>query len=171
MLKKVKYRSLAKHTQKQLLERDISQRNTPLKSLGFVIDESFFDDFELLYEYGRQLGLQRKDIKLFTFIESRKKTPSLRQNQISNKDFGWDGEINNQNAREFLEYPFDVLVGYYRENNKFMEALVAKSAARFKIGFKEMDQRLYDLLLGVEPYDIDLFKSELKKYLKILKKI
>ncbi|HLW33404.1 MAG TPA: hypothetical protein VKX40_14170 [Aequorivita sp.] len=171
MLKKVKYRSLKKHANKQLSERDISQRNAPLKYLGFVVDEAFFDDFELLYEFGMELGLQRKDVKLFTFIETRKKIPSLRQNQISNKEFSWGGEIINQNAKEFLEFPFDVLIGYYQGKHKFMEAMVVKSAAKFKIGFKEMDHRFYDLLLGIDPQNIDLFKSELKKYLEILKKI
>lgn len=171
MLKKVKYRSLKKHTSKQLSERDISQRNTPLRYLGFVVDEVFFDDFELLYEFGKELGLQRKDIKFFTFLETRRKIPSLRQNQITNKEFSWRGEISSQNANEFLEFPFDVLIGFYQGDHKFVEAMVAKSAAKFKIGFREMDERLYDLLLGVDPQNINLFKSELKKYLEILKKI
>lgn len=171
MLKKVKYRSLKKHTVKQLSERDISQRNTPLKYLGFVVDEAFFDDFELLNEFGKELGLQTKDVKLFTFMETRRKIPSLRQNQITNKEFSWGGEIKSQNANEFLEFPFDVLIGYYQGKHKFMEAMVAKSAAKFKIGFHGMDEGFYDLLLGVNPQDIDLFKSELKKYLEILKKI
>ena len=171
MLKKVKYHSLKKHANKQLSERDMSQRNSPLKYLGFVVDEAFFDDFELLYELGIELGLQRKDVKLFTFIETRKKIPSLRQNQITNKEISWGGEIINQNANEFLEFPFDVLIGYYQGKHKFMEAMVAKSAAKFKIGFKEMDERFFDLLIGVDPQNINLFKSELKKYLGILKKI
>lgn len=171
MLRKVKYRSLKKQTIKQLSERDISQRNTPLKYLGFVIDEAIFDDFELLYEFGVELGLQRKDIKLFTFVETRRKIPSLRQNQITNKEFGWSGEIKSQNANEFLEFPFDVLIGYYQGKHKFMEAMVANSAAKFKIGFHGMDDSFYDLLLGVDPQNSSLFKSELKKYLEILKKI
>lgn len=73
MLKKVKHISLKKHTEKNLLERDVTQRNTPLKYLGFLVDEVFFDDFEMLYEFGTELGLQRKNIKLFTFVETRRK--------------------------------------------------------------------------------------------------
>jgi hypothetical protein len=42
MLKKVKHYSLKKHTEKNLTERDISQRNTALKYLGFLVDEAFF---------------------------------------------------------------------------------------------------------------------------------
>lgn len=171
MLKKVKHLSLRKHTEKNLSERDISQRNTPLKYLGFLVDETFFDDFEMLYEFGNELGLQRKDIKLFTFVETRRKIPSLRQNQITNKEFTWRGEIHNQNAREFLDFPFDVLIGYYKGKHEFLSAMVAQSKAKFKMGFNGADERLFDLLLTVDLQNTDAFKSEVKKYLKIFKKI
>ncbi len=171
MLKKVKHLSLRKHTEKNLTERDISQRNTPLKYLGFLVDETFFDDFEMLYEFGNELGLQRKDIKLFTFVETRRKIPSLRQNQITNKEFTWRGEIHNQNAQEFLDFPFDVLIGYYKGKHEFLSAMVAQSKAKFKMGFNGADERLFDLLLTVDLQNTGAFKSEVKKYLKIFKKI
>jgi hypothetical protein len=171
MLKKVKHHSLKKHTEKNLTERDISQRNTSLKYLGFLVDEAFFDDFEMLYEFGNELGLQRKDVKLFTFVETRRKIPSLRQNQITNKEFTWRGEIHNQNAQEFLDFPFDVLIGFYDKKHEFLSAMVAQSKAKFKIGFNGADERLFDLLLTVDLYKPDAFKSEVKKYLKIFKKI
>jgi hypothetical protein len=171
MLKKVKHYSLKKHTEKNLTERDISQRNTALKYLGFLVDEAFFNDFEMLYEFGNELGLQRKDVKLFTFVETRRKIPSLRQNQITNKEFTWRGEIHNQNAQEFLDFPFDVLIGFYDKKHEFLSAMVAQSKAKFKIGFNGADERLFDLLLTVDLYKPDAFKSEVKKYLKIFKKI
>lgn len=171
MLKKVKHHSLKKHTEKQLAERDISQRNLPLKYLGFLVDEAFFDDFETLYEFGKELGLQRKDIKFFTFVETRRKIPSLRQNQITNKEFTWRGEIHNQNAQEFLNFPFDVLIGYYKGKHEYLDALVALSKAKFKIGFSQADKRLYDLILTVDLESSVLFRAETKKYLQILKKI
>ncbi|HBC05359.1 MAG TPA: hypothetical protein PKH16_14800 [Aequorivita sp.] len=171
MLKKVKHHSLKKHTEKNLTERDISERNTSLKYLGFLVDEAFFDDFEMLYGFGKELGLQRKDVKLFTFVETRRKIPSLRQNQITNKEFTWRGEIHNQNAQEFLDFPFDVLIGFYKGKHEFLGAMVAQSKAKFKIGFNGADERLFDLLLAVDLQKPEAFKSEVKKYLKILNKI
>ncbi|MBK5214103.1 MAG: hypothetical protein JJE55_10640 [Flavobacteriaceae bacterium] len=171
MLKKVKRHSLKKHTEKKLTERDVSQRNSPLKYLGFLVDETFFDDFEMFYDFGKELGLQRKDVKFFTFVETRRKIPSLQQNQITNKEFTWRGEIHSPNAQEFLDFPFDVLIGFYKGNHEFLSAMVAQSIAKFKIGFKGTDERLFDLLLTVDLQKPDAFKSEVKKYLKILKKI
>lgn len=171
MFKKVKSNSLKKHTAKSIIMRDISQRNTPLKYLGFLVDEAFFDDFEMLYEFGKELGLQRKDVKLFTFVETRRRIPSLRQNQITNKEFTWRGEINSQNAQEFLDFPFDVLIGFYKGQHNFLSVLVAQSKAKFKIGFNGADERLFDLLLTLDLQKPESFKSEIIKYLKVFKKI
>lgn len=171
MLKKIKRQSLKKHTERNLTERDISQRNAPLTHLGFLLDEAFFDDFEMLYEFGKEVGLQRKDVKIFTFVETRRKIPSLRQNQITNREFSWNGEIHNQNAKEFLEFPFDVLIGLYPGKHEFLGAMVAQSKAKFKIGFEGTDERLYDLLLNVDVKKATLFKNEVKKYLQIFGKI
>ena len=74
-------------------------------------------------------------------------------------------------AQEFLDFPFDVLIGFYKGNHEFLNAMVAQSIAKFKIGFKGADERLFDLLLTVDLQKPDAFKSEVKKYLKILKKI
>lgn len=171
MLRKVKRRSLKNKTEKILTKRDVSQRNEPLKYLGFLVDEAFFDDFEMFYEFGKELGLQPKDVKLFTFVESRKKLPSLRQNQISNKEFTLRGEITSQNAREFLDFPFDVLIGFNVKKHEFLSVMLAQSKAKFKIGFKGADERIYDLMLAIDPKNNDEFKSEVTKYLRILKKI
>jgi len=171
MLKKVKHHSLKKHTEKKLNERDISQRNNPLKYLGFLVDEAFFDDFEMLYDFGVELGLQRKDIKVFTFVETRRRIPSLRQNQITNKEFTFRGEIQNQNAREFLDFPFDVLIGFYKGKHEFLSAMAAQSNSKFKIGFNGADERIYDLLLAMDIQKPEIFKAEVKKYLQIFKKI
>jgi hypothetical protein len=171
MLNKVKQYSLKRQIEKNLIERDFSQRNEALRYLGFIVDEAFFSDFEKLYAFGKEFGLHSKDVKIFTFVQTRRKIPSLRQNQISNKEFTWRGEIHSQNAKEFLDFPFDVLIGYYKGKHEFLSAMVAQSKAKFKIGYSGMDERLYDLLLAVDPQKPELFNAEAKKYLKIFKKI
>lgn len=171
MLKKYKLHSLQKHTERILSERDISQRNSRLKYLGFLVDETLCDDIEKLYDFAEDLGLQRKDIRIFSFIETRRKIPSLRQNQITDKEFGWTGTIHNENAKEFLNAPFDVLIGYYNGRHKFLDSLAAQSKAKFKIGFNAADERLFDLLLYADLQQTDSFQPEVVKYLRILKKI
>lgn len=171
MFDKLKRRSLRKLTEKNLAKRDLSKVNSPLKTLGFLVDEMQFQDFDQLYDFSGELQLVPKDIKVFSFIEVKKKLPTLRHNQVQCKDFNWKGEMHNQNASEFLAEEFDVLIGYYEGENEFLDALISQSKAKFKVGFAGSDDRLYDLMLAVKPKDTALFKSELKKYLRILNKI
>lgn len=171
MLKKLKKRSIKNQTAKNLDKRDLSQVNAPLKTLGFLVDEAYFQDFEKLYEYAPFLGLHRKDVKMFSFVEFKKKAPSLRLDQINNKDFSWDGMISNQNAREFLDISFDVLVGYYKGAHEFLDLMVSESNAKFKVSGSGADERLYDLLIDIDLQKAADFKNELKKYLTVLNKL
>lgn len=171
MLKKLQKIFIKKNIDKNLLNRDLSNINDQLYSIGFLVDEEINIDFEKFYDISKELGLQLKDVKIFSFSEVKTKTPSLHQDKINNKHFNWKGEINNQNASEFLETPFDVLIGYYHHNNDYLDLLVSKSKAKFKVGFKGIDDRLFDLLIDVDPNKINDVKNEFIKYFRILNKI
>ena len=73
MLKNLKKKSIRKQTIKNLEKRDLSEVNAPLRTLGFLVDETFFQDFENLLEYSKFLQIQPKDVKVFSFIEYKKK--------------------------------------------------------------------------------------------------
>lgn len=171
IFEKLKRKSLKRHTDRNIKERDLSQLNSKLRTLGFLVDESVVPDFERLYDSFKTFGLMPKNVQVFTYIEVKKKLPSLRQNQIDNKDFNWKGEINNQNALEFLETPFDMLVTLYRGSHELLDLLVSKSKAKFKVGSENSDPRLFDLLIRVPAHDLRAFEEELKKYVTILNKI
>ena len=171
IFKKLKQKNLKRALEKQLSERDTFYVNKPVKTIGFLVNEANGPDFEKFYEIFKDLNLQPKDVKVFSFVESKRKLPSLRQNQVQGKDFDWKGNLHNQNAQEFLDRDFDVLVGYYSKKHEILDLLVASSRARFKVGLYGLDERLFDLLLSVQLNDFKLFKSELKKYLGILGKL
>ena len=171
MFKKLKYFSIKKVTDKNLKSRDLSEINAHLKTLGILVDEAVIQDFEVLYEYSTFLGIPRKDVKVFSFVEFEKKAPSLRLDQISNKDFSWGGVIKNLSAQDFLRKPFDVLIGYYEGSHKFLDLMVSESKAKFKIGGIGADERLFDLLIAVKLDKTEAFKNETKKYLTVLNKL
>jgi hypothetical protein len=171
MLKNLKKKSIRKQTIKNLEKRDLSEVNAPLRTLGFLVDETFFQDFENLLEYSKFLQIQPKDVKVFSFIEYKKKAPSLRLNQISNKDFSWGGVIQNQSAKEFLNLPLDVLVGYYKGSHEYLDLMVSESNAKFKVGGVGADRRLFDLIIEIDMHNTEAFKIELKKYLTVLNKL
>lgn len=170
MIDQLKRYALRKQIDKNLIRRDLSNRNNRLKKLGFLIDETVFDTVEALMSFGEELQLHPKDVRVFGFSSVEKTTAAL-QDQITNKEFGWFGQLQNQSALEFLNIPFDVLVGFYRGDNIYLDAMAAQSSAGFKIGFSGADQRLYDLILSTDPDDFETAKSEIIKYLRILNKI
>lgn len=171
MFEKLKRKYLKRHTDRNLMERDLSQVNAKLKTLGFLVDESVVPDYERLYDFSKTFGLVPKNVQVFTFIEVKKKLPSLRQNQIDNKDFNWKGEINNQNALEFLENKFDMLVALYDGKHEFLDLMVSRSMAKFKVGSEYSDPRLFDLLIHIPPQNLRTLEGELVKYVTILNKI
>ena len=171
MFEKLKHRSLRKKIEQNLITRDVSEINSELKTLGFLVDEATFQDFEKLYEFSDYFNLQPKDVKVFSFLEVKRKLPSLRHNQLHNKDFDWKGHLHNQNAKEFIDKRFDVLVGYYTTKNDFLDSMVSASNANFKVGFAGADPRLFDLLIDLDLKNIEAFKTELKKYLTVLNKL
>ncbi|MEZ4793929.1 MAG: hypothetical protein R2773_00355 [Flavobacteriaceae bacterium] len=171
ILEKIQKQSLQKHTEKNLEQRDLSQVNSKLRTLGFLVDEHTIQEFEPLYDFSKSLELQPKDVKVFSFQEVKKKTPSLRQNQVNNKDFTWKGEIHNDNALEFLNLPFDILVGLYDGPHPYLDLMVSKSKAKFKVGCKNADERLYDLIITIPAGELQLLESELKKYVTVLNKL
>ncbi|MEZ4858069.1 MAG: hypothetical protein R2781_04600 [Flavobacteriaceae bacterium] len=171
MFEKLKRKGLQKHVEKNLQKRDVSGVNSKMKSLGFLVDEMVFQNFDKLLDFYKEFNLQAKDVKVFSFLEVKKKVPTLLQNQINNTDFNWKGKINNLNAQEFLDTDFDVLVGYYNGKHAFLDLMVSQSRAKFKVGLKDADTRLYDLLIGVTTHDLPTFATELKKYITLLNKL
>jgi len=171
MFKIIQRKQLRKKITLYLKNRDISNLNDSVVTMGYLVDEDLFQDFEKLFEVSKEMGLKDKDVTVFTFMNVKKKLPSLRQNQINNKEFSWKGIIQNQNANEFLELPFDVLVGYYKGENDYLDLMMTKSKAKFKVGFVGGDCRISDLIIDVDPLKINDFKRELIKYLRVLNKI
>ncbi len=167
----LKRKAIQKQTRQLLEHRDTSHINDPLRTLGFLVDERVFKDLEPLQECWQYFGLQPKDVKVFSYLEVKKSAPSLRSNQMTNKDVTWKGVISNVNAVEFLERPFDVLVGYYSGSHPLLDLLISKSKAKFKVGCQEATPGVFDLIIDMTPLERASYLEELKKYLIVLNKM
>lgn len=89
----------------------------------------------------------------------------------SPKDFGWYGKITSEALKTVLTKKYDLLINYSKIENIYCNLLVLQSKAAFKVGFSHADNRLYDLMIDCDVLNIELFNSELKKYLGILNKV
>jgi hypothetical protein len=166
----LKRKWLSRDLDQALRHRDRSGLNAKCHTLGVLIDESVVSEFDVLYDWYADLNMAPKDIKVFTYLEVKKKLPTLRQNQLTNTDFDWQGHIDNPGAIEFIDTPFDVLLALYEPGNKLLDLVVAKSKSKFKVGSQGLNQELFDLSLAVAPERLALMRSEFVKYMSILNK-
>jgi hypothetical protein len=171
MFKRIQKIFFTRNITKNLKKRTMFGVNDSLTTIGFLVNEEEHINFDIFFDMSIALGVQQKDTKIFSFTDIKTKTPTLIQNKIFSNHFNWRGEINNNNALDFLNTQLDVLVSYYDTKNNYLNLMTSKSKAKFKVGFNGVDNRLFDLIINVDPQKNLDVKSELLKYFKVLNKI
>ena len=171
ILKAFKEKSNQKYVNKLLAARKASVNNVKIKTIAVVLNADEFDDFEIFRQYFKDLNLTSPKHKIIAFTNDDKFDNSQWETYFSPKDFGWKGKINNIDLQSFIDEAYDVLIGYYKKETLALNLIVAASKANLKVGLSRNDERLYDLIIDVKPTEIEIFKTEFKKYLNILNKL
>lgn len=169
---KLKHKSGRKYL-KQLLEQPLGSSNTSkgIKSIGCIVDLDRFENADLFYQFVEDFSLRPNSVKIIGYKSFYDKNSPYSTPVFSDKDLGWKGEIENSYALEFFNREYDLLVSYYTDDHLLLQLMTIKSKARIKVGFGEVDKNLNNLILHTPISDFNLFKKELKKYLKIFKEI
>jgi len=170
-LRGFKEKSNQKYINKLLSARMAMVDARKIKSVGVILNFNEFIDFEAFRTYLKILGIKTNKVKIIAFIEDEKDINFHWETYFSPKDFGWKGKVNKIEIQTFIETEFDALISYYKKDTLEPNLVTAQSNANFKIGLSNDDQRLYDLIIDVNPDEFMLFKSELKKYLTVLNKL
>ena len=161
---------LKRQFKKLLLEKEnnriVSQKE--IKTIGILTTDEISNWINVKDEVEKLLNL--RNAKIYSF-RPHKKQQEFSCKHFSEKDFGWNGNINEPSFKTFIEEPFDLLIGYFSKNNLYLENAVLHSKSTFKAGISKVNQQLYDIEIAEVPIKTDVFFLELKKYLKILKKI
>ena len=169
---KFKHKSGVRFLEEQLSKTAPTvERSRGITSIGCIVDLDNFDKPELFFEFVDEYKLRPNAVKIIGYKNYYDKNSPYSTPVFSDKDLGWKGEIENSYALEFLSRDYDLLVNYYNEENLLMQLMTVKTRARVKVGFKEVDQKLNDLILGLPLKDFKTFKLELKKYLRVLNEI
>jgi len=166
-----KKKSNDKYLNNILNNRKSSVNNNKIKSIGIIINLEEFNDYESLRNVFTYLGVNENKIKFVAYVTEKDETLTSWDSYFTPLDFGWNGNISNYDINEFIETEFDALISYYDEDIHELNLITAKSKANFKIGISNKDQRLHDFIINIKSSFIDIFKIELEKYLKGLKKI
>ncbi|MCT4628654.1 hypothetical protein [Winogradskyella sp.] len=171
ILKAFKEKSNQKYINKLLSVRKAIVNNNKIKVVAVLLNADEFNDSEVFRRYFKDLNLISPKHKIVTFVNDNKYEGSQWETYYTPKDFGWKGKINNTDLQLFIDETFDVLISYYKNETPELNLITASSKANLKVGLSRNDERLYDLIIDVNPKDIEIFKKELKKYLNILNKL
>lgn len=169
---KFKHKSAVKFLQAELKKpAETVVRTRGITSLACIVDLDNFDDVNLFYEFVEDFRLRPNAVKIIGYKSFYDKNSPYSTPVFSDKDLGWNGDIENSYALEFLSREYDLLVNYYTQENLMIQLMSVKTRARVRVGFKEVDQIYNDIILDSPLKDFKTFKAELKKYLAVLNEI
>lgn len=140
-----------------------------IKTIGLLIDETYFTAKNQLIEDLKKQGILENDITFLLYHDKDKKR-DLNFTSFSFKSVNWSGEINDQEIVNFEAKNFDLLISYYDIEKVPLLLVTQRSKAEFKAGFSTVDKRLNHLMIETTAENSAVFIDELFKYLKILNK-
>lgn len=170
-LNRFKKKSNQNYINKILKSRKTSVNSNKIESVGIILNLDEFNEYDNLRLFLKNIGIRENKVKFITFITDEKSAPNSWDSYFNPKNFGWNGKIKNVELQEFINTKFDALISYYKEDRLELNTVTALSKANFKIGISSNDQRLNDFIIDVKPNQINIFKKEIIKYLKVLNKI
>lgn len=143
----------------------------PIKTVGLLIDESYFFEKEAIINEIISNGILENNIKVIVYKDKIKKIEANTKPMFSLKHLNWNAQITNSEINDFINEKFDVLISYYDKEKAFLLKVTRSSKALFKTGFSTVDKRLNHLIINTNAENHTVFVQELFRYLKILKKI
>jgi hypothetical protein len=167
--KGLKEKSIQKAIVKHNNSRELLDGNSKIKTIGFLIntDEVSITESELT-SICSVLNSENKG--QLNFTKTVKKT-NLELGLISPKNIGWSAVLKHPDLKAFCKIEFDVLITLTETGSVYLDAINAFSQAKFKVSTTCNNEELNDLIVTTLPFKVDVFTSELKKYLTILNKL
>lgn len=161
---------LDKKINKSLNKLSVEHRDkpNPIKTLACIIDPSLTISVENFMDLSNSLGLKDKDMKIITFQENSNTYNVFSSMNITPKCVSFYGNINGKDSLEFISFKYDLLINFFKKN-RFLTLLSSKTNAKFRVGFESVDSKLNDLIFSEKIIKYNAFKTELIKYLKMIK--
>jgi hypothetical protein len=149
----------------------INSSDLSIKTVGLLIDESYFFEKDALVKELMANGILESDITLIVYKDKLRKNEVYSQPTFSIKHLDWKAEITNPAIIDFINEKFDLLISYYDVEKAILLTITHNSKAQFKAGFSSVDKRLNHLMINTDAENYKVFVHELFRYLKILNKI
>ncbi len=168
---KFKAKSGLKYLEDELNKPKPDTKRKGVSSIACIVDMDSYGNAEIFNELRKDFSLQPNAIQIIGYKRGVDKHTLFSIPFFTDRDLGWNGGIENGDVSEFLAREYDVLINYFKEDRLLPKLMSAKTNARIRVGFPEVDAKINDLIFNTDFNDFSTFKEELKKYLKVLNEI
>jgi len=145
--------------------------NDSIKTVGLLIDESYFWETKALLKGLADNGILEENIEVIIYRDKLKKNRTNTKPTFTDAHLKWNAAISNSAVNDFINKEFDLLISYYDVEKAILLVVTHDSKASFKVGFSSVDKRFNDLMINTTVENYKVFTNELFRYLKILNKI
>ncbi|MFK5878616.1 MAG: hypothetical protein QM478_03865 [Flavobacteriaceae bacterium] len=159
--------NIRKRIKKELLRSDSlkARGNQKIDTILILVDENSQENLDQIISKKLNIDVS----KATTIFFKTNQDISNYECELIDKGFSLFGKIKNEKIVKLVLSEFDLLLNYTNDN-LYLNYVTVFSKAKFKVGLKANQQEIFDLIIDVDKNNVDLFHSELIKYLKILNK-
>lgn len=145
-------------------EKNIGKIGIILDSFDQVVVEAFED-------FVQGFHLNEGSAEIVYCLSKGSNDKSRKSIVFKGADISWSGKVTSTCIAAFLDRHFDLVVCFTKGENKLVEYLLTALDADLKVGRQQEKDYLCDVSISSSFEEVDLFISEVKKYLKILNRI
>lgn len=168
---KFKAKSGYKYLEDELKKTRPVTEKKGVSSIACIVDMDKFGNAEVFQSLRQQMGLKPNAVHVMGYKRGQDKHGMFSIPFCTDKDLGWNGSIENGDFSEFSGREYDVLINYFIEDRLVLKLMSTKVNARIRVGLKEADSEMNDLIFDCKLNDFNTFKGELEKYLRILNEL
>ena len=168
---KFKAKSGHKYLEDELKKPRFVRDKKGVSSIACIVDMDKFKNAEAFQSLIQQMGLKPNAVHVMGYKRGQDKHGMFSIPFCTDKDLGWNGSIENGDFSEFSGREYDVLVNYFTDDRLVLKLMSTKINARIRVGLKEADHAMNDLIFDCGLSDFKTFKTELEKYLRILNEL
>ncbi len=160
-----------KRVKKALENVDHANSGDKVKTVGIIVDESYFRDKDEVISALTDRGIDEQDVHLLVYKNKIKKSDAFDYPVFTPRDLSWRATFEKSEVRDFADREFDLLINYYDIERPALLIVSNLSRACFKVGFASVDKKLNHFMINTDAENYQVFMDELFKYLKILNKV
>ncbi len=135
--------------------------------VGILFDGTNLDERKPVLAFAKRLKKEGKRVKLLAFMDNKADNSNFPFNSFNRKDISWHYIPKSQDARDFMEEPFDILINLSLSPSPWMNYLSSLSKARFRVGTADAAPEACDLMLDMSKSgNVEEFIRQAERYLK-----